>query len=191
MPSLLFRIALLAVCILSTSHAANDITLKNTPIVGGPCEGCEAVFDGLPQTLRSQTNIAPPDEPGERLLIRGQVRHRDGKPAAGIIVYAYHTDNRGIYPPPAAPISDAADRHGRLRAWARTDEEGRYEFDTIRPAGYPQTDISAHVHLHVIEPKRCTYYIDNIVFNDDPRLRRFDSRKGDAFTADAEVMGDF
>ena len=26
------------------------------------------------------------------------------------------------------------------------------------------------MHLHIIEPGRCTYYIDDIVFTDDPRL---------------------
>ncbi len=61
-------------------------------------------------------------------------------------------------------------RHGRLRGWARTDAAGEYQFDTIRPGGYPGTGIPQHVHMHVIEPGRCTYYIDDILFTDDPRL---------------------
>ena len=61
-------------------------------------------------------------------------------------------------------------RHGRLRGWAKTDEQGRYGFKTIRPGGYPDTDMPAHVHMHVIEVGRCTYYIDDIMFEDDPRL---------------------
>lgn len=52
----------------------------------------------------------------------------------------------------------------------KTDEQGRYHFDTIRPAGYPDTNIPQHVHMHVIEVGRCTYYIDDIHFEDDPRL---------------------
>lgn len=27
-----------------------------------------------------------------------------------------------------------------------------------------------HVHLHVIEPGRCTYYLGDVLFADDPRL---------------------
>jgi protocatechuate 3,4-dioxygenase beta subunit len=29
------------------------------PIVGGPCEGCEAVFEGVPEHLVSRARIAP------------------------------------------------------------------------------------------------------------------------------------
>lgn len=140
------------------------------PIVGLPCEGCEAVFEGLPQALTSASRIAPEDEPGEAMRIEGVVLDRKGRPAAGVIVYAYHTDARGIYPIDEEYRGLSAYRHGRLRGWAVTDEQGRYRFDTIRPASYPRTEIPAHVHMHVIEVGRCTYYIDSIHFEDDPFL---------------------
>ena len=140
------------------------------PVIGGPCEGCEAVFQGFPETLSSHARIAPADEPGEPMRIEGTVSDANGNPVPGIVVYAYHTDARGVYPEPEESIAYAADRHGRLRSWAVTDEEGRYRFDTIRPASYPDSDIPAHVHMHVIEPGRSTYWIDSIEFEDDPRL---------------------
>ena len=133
------------------------------PVLGGPCEGCELVFAGQPAEIAAQASIAPVGEPGEPLQIDGVVSDRNGKPAAGIIIYAYQTDARGHYP-------RAETRHGRLRGWARSDAEGRFRFDTIRPASYPETDIPQHVHLHVIEPGRGTYYIDDLVFSDDPLL---------------------
>ncbi|HEY9422766.1 MAG TPA: hypothetical protein VIW92_15230 [Thermoanaerobaculia bacterium] len=133
------------------------------PVVGGPCEGCEYVFQGLPGKLESRSRMAPLKEPGEPMIIEGTVRSEDGKPAAGVIVYAYHTDARGIYPP-------AATRHGRLRAWARTGKDGRYRFDTIRPGAYPDGNNPQHVHMHIIEPGKGTYYIDDIHFTDDPLL---------------------
>ena len=145
-------------------------TPPREPIVGLPCEGCEAVFEGMPGTLSSTARIAPRDEPGEPMRIDGIVVDRSGKPAPGVIVYAYHTDAHGIYPRNETEQGRAGRRHGRLRGWARTDEAGRYRFDTIRPAGYPDTGIPAHVHMHVIEAGRCTYYIDDILFEDDPRL---------------------
>lgn len=132
-------------------------------VVGGPCEGCEHVFEGLPTQVGSRSRIAPPKEPGEPMIIEGVVRSADGKPAAGIIVYAYHTNAGGIYP-------RGSTAHGRLRGWARTDKEGRYRFDTIRPGGYPSRDNPQHVHMHVIEPGKATYYIDDIIFEDDPLL---------------------
>lgn len=140
------------------------------PIVGGPCEGCEAVYEGLPEELGHRARIAPEDEPGEPMRIEGRVLGPDGEPAPGVIVYAYHTDRRGIYPKDEDTRGQAAYRHGRLRAWVETDAEGRYRFDTIRPASYPETTVPAHVHLHVLEPGCCTYWIDSIHFLDDPHL---------------------
>lgn len=144
--------------------------VPRVPIVGLPCEGCEAVFEGLPTNLTAHSRIALADEPGQAMRIVGTVFGQDGHPAPGVIVYAYHTDSLGIYPRAQRSQGQAGDRHGRLRGWAKTDGEGHYRFDTIRPAGYPDTDLPAHVHMHVIEVGCCTYYIDDILFEDDPRL---------------------
>lgn len=140
------------------------------PILGD-CEGCEAVFEGLPAEPASRSRLAPPQEPGAPMIIDGVVRDARGRVVPGVIVYAYHTNQAGVYPRARdVALHSAAARHGRLRGWARTDERGRYQFTTIRPGGYPGTDIPEHVHLHVIEPGRCTYYIDDVLFDDDPRL---------------------
>lgn len=136
---------------------------ETEPVIGGPCEGCEFVFDGMPAQLDSSSRIAPPSEPGEPLIIEGTMRRGDGNPVEGIIVYAYHTNASGIYP-------HGSTRHGSLRGWAMTDANGNYRFDTIRPGAYPGRTIPQHVHMHVIEPGRSTYYIDDILFDDDPLL---------------------
>lgn len=143
---------------------------RREPIVGLPCEGCEAVFDGQPSTPPSHARIAPAGEPGEPLTLWGRVTNAAGDPQPGVIVYAYHTDRGGLYPPTKAPVGEAARRHGRLRAWAATDARGRYQFDSIRPGSYPDSDIPEHIHLHVIERGRATYYIDDVMFRDDPKL---------------------
>jgi protocatechuate 3,4-dioxygenase beta subunit len=104
------------------------------------------------------------------MTIEGTVFDTRGRPVKGVIVYAYHTNAQGVYPTDEQFRGQAAFRHGRLRAWVQTDETGRYTFDTIRPAPYPNTDLPAHVHMHVIEVGRCTYYIDDLMFEDDPLL---------------------
>ena len=142
---------------------ASGTYASGEPILGGPCEGCENVFVGLPDTLTSQARLAPIDEPGDAMVIEGTVRGLDGKPAPNIIVYAYQTNALGLYP-------TGTTRHGSLRAWVETDELGHYRFDTIRPGGYPGSGLPEHVHMHVIEPGTGTYYIDDVVFDDDPRL---------------------
>jgi protocatechuate 3,4-dioxygenase beta subunit len=156
-PALIFLIALL------TITAADAQVTRKEPIVGGPCDGCEAVFEGIPAKFASVARIAPVSEPGEPLRIEGIVKDAQGKPVPGIVVYAYHTNVKGLYP-------SGSTRHGSLRGWAISDAAGRYAFDTIRPGGYPNSQIPQHVHMHVIEPGRCTYYIDELLFDDDPRL---------------------
>lgn len=139
-------------------------------IVGPPCEGCEAVFEGMPSTLSTHSRIAPATEPGVGLQLSGVVTDRAGEPRAGVVVYAYQTGSDGRYP--MQSMATPAARHGRLRGWAVSDAAGRYVFDTVRPGGYPGTDIPQHIHLQVIEPGRCTYYLGDVLFTDDPRLSR-------------------
>jgi protocatechuate 3,4-dioxygenase beta subunit len=148
-----------------------DITRKER-VVGLPCEGCPDVFLGIPDSLPSLSRIAPASEPGEPMRIEGTAFRINGTTAPGVVVYAYHTDARGVYPEDVRPGGKPGSRHGRIRGWVRTDADGRYRFDTIRPAGYPGTRAPQHVHMHIIEPGRCTYYIDDILFEDDPRLSK-------------------
>ena len=155
-----------ATALLSLACAAGGQELEpadHEPVVGGRCEGCANIFVGMPAELDSSARISPQDEPGQPLVVTGTVRDSAGDPVSGVVVYAYQTDDAGIYP-------EAETRHGRLRGWARTDADGGYRFDTIRPAGYPGTRLPQHIHMHVLEPGRCTYYIDDIHFTDDDRL---------------------
>jgi protocatechuate 3,4-dioxygenase, beta subunit len=139
--------------------------------VGGGCDGCELMYEGMPEELGWQTSIAGEGEPGESLEIRGVIYRSDGKtPAPDVILYVYHTDARGYYSP--APGQAHGRRHGHLRGWMKTDRQGRYRFRTIRPAPYPNGRIPAHIHPIVKEPGRNEYYIDEYVFGDDPLVTR-------------------
>ena len=130
--------------------------------------GCTGPYEGMPAVIASHARIAPLAEPGEPLTITGRVTGPDGRPRGGIIVYAYHTNRLGIYPPAVPPRSQASNFHGQLRGWARTDADGRYVFETIRPGSYPNSKNPQHVHMHVIEPGCTTYPIKEVQFSDDP-----------------------
>ena len=80
----------------------------------------------------------------------------------------------GIYPAPEKSLSRWADRHGRLRGWVASDADGTYTFETIRPASYPGQKVPQHIHMHVIERGCATYYIDEVLFTDDPLLLQRD-----------------
>lgn len=159
--------ALLSLSLPALVHGSPE---AHEPPIGG-CGGCEAVFQGRPATLSASARIAGKNEPGEPLVLEGVVSNAAGKPQPGVIVYAYQTNAKGVYPPDARFRGQAAERHGLLRGFARTDRHGKYRFETIRPASYPGQSVPQHIHMHVVEPGRCTYFLDELRFTDDPLMK--------------------
>ena len=127
-----------------------------------------------PRTLTSRARIAPSSEPGTPLVIAGQLFEADGTtPAIGVTVFAYHTDAQGIYDVPSnGPHS------WRLKGWALTDADGRFEFTTIRPAPYPGRKEAAHVHV-TFESPRLPRRSAGIQFADDSLVTRADRDASD------------
>ena len=120
-------------------------------------------------TLTATMHIAPPAEPGERLVITGRLLRADGRtPAAGVTLFAYQTNAKGRY------VERDGKPHG-LSGRLRTDAQGRYRIETIRPGAYPGRTDPAHIHL-VLEPSGT--YIDTIIFDDDPRTNAVRGRDG-------------
>lgn len=108
--------------------------------------------------------IAPEDEPGERLVVRGRVFAPDGEtPEEGVVLYHYQTDAQGLYGPPGHEVP-------RLRGWVRTDEDGRYEVRTIRPGSYPGRSVPEHVHVFLWGAGYEPQWSDSLKFADDPLL---------------------
>jgi protocatechuate 3,4-dioxygenase beta subunit len=138
--------------------------------IGGPCDGCALMYEGMPEQMDDVDTSAAWSEPGTKLLITGTVYHPDGHtPATGIIIYYYHTDHSGHY-------SRRTDRpgaqtgHGYIRGWLKTGARGTYAIYSSRPAPYPHDNIEAHIHMLVKEPTMNEYYVDGLVFDDDPFL---------------------
>jgi protocatechuate 3,4-dioxygenase beta subunit len=126
----------------------------------------------------AKASIAPKDEPGERLVVSGRVFAADGKtPLSDASIYVYQTDKTGIY---SRPVNDS--RTPRLRGYLRSDAEGRYEYTTIKPGSYPNTQNPAHIH-YVVNAPGFKERIFEIVFEDDPLV---DTRiRANAATADS------
>lgn len=144
-------------------------------VVGGPCETCELMYMGMP----NETEMQPRDtslgwtEGKQQLLVGGQIWLPDGKtPASGTVIYYWHTDENGLYSP-SPDMDQRAVKHGYLRGWVKADLMGRWAINTSRPAPYPNRNDPAHIHILVKEPNmENEYYIDALVFDDDPLLTK-------------------
>jgi protocatechuate 3,4-dioxygenase, beta subunit len=147
------------------------------------CATAEEPFDSLPESVRrnarrnglvmihhpapaalsSRAEIAPDSEPGERLVVSGQVLAPDGRtPARGLTVYAYNTDSQGYcgdnrteYPP-------------RLYGCMRTDEAGRFELHTIYPGSYPGMRVPRHVQFCLWGAGYALQWVEELRFEGDP-----------------------
>lgn len=151
----------------------------NTKHVGGRCEGCEAIFESPISFEKLAWVDTLPDfnDKGPKLEVSGIVYHADGKtPAKDIVIYVYHTDQKGIYPKKGNETGWAK-RHGYIRGWAKTDKNGYYKFYTLKPAPYPGGNIPAHIHVTVKEPDKNEYWIDEYLFDDDPLLTKEERQK--------------
>lgn len=142
--------------------------------VGGPCEGCEAIFESTTPLERLGSTDSLPGFPSDamQLIISGTIYQQDGKtPAPGIVLYVYHTDETGRY----ALRGDEkgwARKHGYIRGWIRTGADGRYRFITHVPASYPGTSNPKHIHPVVLEPGRSPYWLEEWLFDDDPLVTK-------------------
>src|SRR5687767_5573459 len=71
---------------------------KSEKNVGGGCEGCEAVHEYGSKKLMTDDTLPDFHEPGPKLEVSGTIYHKDGKtPAKDVILYIYHTDQKGEY----------------------------------------------------------------------------------------------
>ncbi|MEO6317025.1 MAG: hypothetical protein ABIU63_07560 [Chitinophagaceae bacterium] len=140
-------------------------------LVGGGCDGCELMFVGMSATIKPVDTSAGWKENGQKLLVSGVTYHRDGKTAApNTVIYYWQTDNNGYYSPPVNTQKEAT-KHGHIRGWVKTGDQGQYAIYTIRPAPYPDHSMPAHIHIAIKEPGiKDEYYIDEFVFDDDPLL---------------------
>lgn len=127
-----------------------------------------------PHRISSSARIGASSERGTPLVVHGRVFQDDGKsPAPGILIFAYQTDASGVYHTPRASGY-------RLKGWARTDAEGRFEFHTIRPGSYPGGTAPAHIHFTIEGPSLPRRWTADLNFANDPLVTQDERRKSAA-----------
>lgn len=117
----------------------------------------------------SAIEVVTPQEPGTRIHLSGTIFDANGKPAPGVKMFLYHTDNTGYY---SRPVNDPW--QARLRGTLWSNAAGEYSFHTIKPAAYG--DVSSppaiHIHVHLQPPDAPEHWVESFYFEDDPYLRR-------------------
>ena len=132
-----------------------------------PDASISCCFINMPTTLTSTMTITNQKEAGEKLILSGTIFKEDGKtPYANVILYAYHTDSKGYYSKNGTETG-VQKWHGRLHGWCKTDKNGQYEIQTIRPALYPDNSMPAHIHTAIKTESGQMHWLTDYVFKDD------------------------
>ncbi|MUP45332.1 intradiol ring-cleavage dioxygenase [Gramella sp. BOM4] len=162
------RISLFIIYILLLSCVRSQEN-KDFKLVGGPCEGCEAVLE-FSGKLNSVDTLPDFKSAKNKLKITGTIYKPDGKtPAENVILYIHHTNAEGVYPTRGDEEGWAA-RHGYLRGWIKTGKDGHFTFYTQIPGSYPDGKTPAHIHPIILEPNGNYYYLSGYFFKGDPLL---------------------
>lgn len=163
-------LVLLSLFFLTSLANCQELTEQDGVLVGGPCEGCEAIFEFGNRQLSPADTLPDFEETDEKLKITGTIYQNDGKtPAQDVIFYVYHTNEEGVYPTKGNEKGWDR-RHGYIRGWIKTDADGRYTFYTRMPGSYSSNP--AHIHPTILEPNGQYYYIDEYRFEGDPNLNQ-------------------
>ena len=112
------------------------------------------------------------NDEGQQIKVTGTIYQSDGKtPAGGVILYIYHTDQNGIYATKGGETGWGK-RHGYIRGWVKTGEDGRYAFYTLKPGIYPNRSAPAHIHPVILEPNGKYYWLGSYHFEGDSLLTK-------------------
>ncbi|HVI12590.1 MAG TPA: dioxygenase [Pseudolabrys sp.] len=132
-----------------------------------------------PRTENGGSIVRSPT-PGLTLFVNGLLKDQNGKPISGAEVDVWHSSPEGFYEqqdPKQAPMN--------LRGKFMTDNEGRFSFRSVKPAGYPipvdgpvgdlvratgrHNYRPAHLHFLIFKEGFKTL-ISQIYVNDDEKL---------------------
>lgn len=180
--SLLLTLFAVAISLNSCSQInakKQEVNNIQAPPIGGNCEGCEAIHESpIPfEKLSAVATLPDFNETGPKIEISGIIYKADGRtPAKDVVLYVYHTDQKGKYSTNGNETGWGK-RHGYIRAWIKTDQNGFYKFYTLVPASYPNSKSPKHIHPTIKETDKNEYWIDEFLFDDDPYLPKEEKNK--------------
>jgi protocatechuate 3,4-dioxygenase beta subunit len=135
----------------------------------GPVFG-HGLLGPLDHDLTAQHNAAPL---GERILVHGRVLDENGRPVRGGLVEVWQANAAGRYRHKIdqhdAPLDPNFSGAGRVI----TDDDGRYQFRTIKPGAYPWGNHynawrPAHIHFSLFGAGILSRLVTQMYFPGDP-----------------------
>jgi len=110
---------------------------------------------------------------GQLISVSGRVTDEDGSPLAGVVMELWQANAAGKYihemDDHIAPVDPNFTGQGRLL----TDEDGRYQFFTIKPGAYPVLYSGwwwrpPHIHFSILGPSWMSRFVTQIFFPGEP-----------------------
>jgi len=112
---------------------------------------------------------------GERIIITGRVSDADGRPVRNTLIEVWQANAAGRYRHDNdnhnAPLDPNFGGCGRVFS----NDEGRYQFTTVRPGAYPWKNHPnawrpSHIHFSLFGPAFLTRLVTQMYFPGDPLL---------------------
>jgi catechol 1,2-dioxygenase len=135
--------------------------------------------DDQPAAASGSSLVRSPT-PGPQLLVRVSLEDASGRPVAGAEIDVWHSSPEGLY-----ENQDPSQAEMNLRGRFVSDAEGRFDFRSVKPAGYPipvdgpvgdlvratrrHNFRPAHLHFMVFKPSFKTL-ISQVYSPDDPHI---------------------
>jgi protocatechuate 3,4-dioxygenase alpha subunit len=121
-----------------------------------------------------QENLVEEGTRGQRILVRGRVLDGEGAPVPDAMLEIWQADAGGIYNHPADPRRPQADSRFPGFGRAATDENGEYQFKTVKPGPVPGDDgqpQAPHINLRVFARGMLIHATTRLYFPDEAANR--------------------
>ena len=114
-----------------------------------------------------------PQADGVKLLVSGTIKDDAGRPLRGVLLEVWNANKWGRYTHKDDPAVQPLDPNFLGFGRVITDDDGRYEFQTIRPGSYlvrPEIDRWRPSHIHLSVRGGSSRLMTQMYFQDDPLL---------------------
>ncbi|MGX7405057.1 protocatechuate 3,4-dioxygenase, beta subunit [Aerococcus urinaehominis] len=130
---------------------------------------------GKNNDLTKNATVGDGEALGQRIIIKGRVLDEVGNPVPNAFIEIWQANAAGRYIHKLDSWDAPLDPNFLGSGWTHTDEDGWYEFTTIKPGNYAWKAESnewrpAHIHYSVMGPELADRLVTQLYFEGDPLL---------------------